>query len=158
MSTNSIPPGFHSVTPYFTFSDAAVAIAFYEKAFDAQERYRLPGMNGKGVGHAEITIGNSILMLSDEFPQFGARSAASFGGSPVRFTVYVPDVDAAYDRAVRAGCKVVRPVQNMFYGDRAGCLEDPFGYSWTIMTHIEDVSPDEMTRRMAAELESRADS
>jgi PhnB protein len=92
-------------------------------------------------------------MLSDELPQSGARSAKSIGGSPVRFTIYVPDVDAAFGRAVDAGCKVVRPVADMFYGDRAGCVEDPFGLAWTLMTHIKDVSPEEMKRHMAEHLE-----
>lgn len=158
MSQPSIPPGFHSVTPYFTVEDAGAAIAFYEKAFGAVERYRLPGMDGKGVGHAEITIGNSILMLSDEFPQYGARSARAIGGSPVRFTIYVPDVDAAFQRAVDAGCTVVRPVTDMFYGDRAGCVDDPFGLSWTLMTHIKDVSPEEMKRHMAEHLAKSGES
>jgi uncharacterized glyoxalase superfamily protein PhnB len=158
MSHPSIPPGFHSVTPYFTVEDASAAIAFYEKAFGAVERFRLPGTDGTGVGHAEITIGNSILMLSDEFPQFGARSAHSIGGSPVRFTIYVPDVDAAFQRAIDAGCKLVRPVTDMFYGDRAGCVEDPFGLGWTLMTHVRDVSPEEMKRQMAEHLAKTSDS
>ncbi len=153
MSATPIPSGFHSVTPYIAFPDASAAIVFYQAAFGAKERCRLPGMDGQGIGHAEITIGDSILMLSDEFPEYGARSAQSFGGSPVRFTIYVPDVDEAFKRAVDAGCKVVRPVQDMFYGDRAGCLDDPFGLSWTLMTHIEDVPPEEMARRMKAEME-----
>ncbi len=156
MSHPSIPAGFHSVTPYFAVEDASAAIAFYEKAFGAVERYRLPGMDGKGVGHAEITIGNSILMLSDEFPEWGARSARSVGGSPVRFAIYVPDVDAAFQQAIDAGCKVVRAVEDMFYGDRAGCVEDPFGLSWTLMTHIKDVSPEEMKSHMAAQLADAA--
>lgn len=156
MSSQLTPTGFHSVTPYFSFKDAAAAISFYEKAFGAQERYRLAGPNGQGVGHAEITIGDSILMLSDEFPEYGARSAQSFGGSPVPFSIYLPDVDAAFQRAIEAGCKVVRPVQDMFYGDRAGCLEDPIGYAWTLMTHMEEVAPEEMTRRMKAEMEKHS--
>ena len=152
MNVSPIPSGFHSVTPYFAIKDASVAIAFYEKAFGATERYRLPGMDGTGVGHAEILIGDCILMLSDEFPEYGARSAHSIGGSPVRFAIYIADVDTAFQRAIEAGCTMVQTAENMFYGDRAGCLEDPFGLSWTLMTHIENVSPDEMKCRMETQL------
>lgn len=145
------PPGFHSINPQIAYQDAAAAIEFYTKAFGAVERYRLPGFGGKGVGHAEITLGDSVLMLSDEFPDYGALSAKSLGGSPVRFAVYVPDVDVAFSRAVQAGCKPLREVADMFYGERSGTVEDPFGITWNLMTHIEDVSPDEMARRWEKE-------
>ena len=143
------PEGFHSVTPYIAIRGAAEAIAFYVKAFGATERYRLPGPDGKSVGHAEIVIGDSIIMLSDEAPQQGAVSPQTLNGSPVNFAVYVLDVDSAFQRALDAGAKEVRAVADQFYGDRAGCLIDPFGHRWTLMTHKEEVSPEEIDRRLA---------
>jgi PhnB protein len=143
-----IPDGFHSLTPYLSVRGAAEAIEFYKKAFGAKERYRLPGPDGKTIGHAEIVIGNSIVMLSDEFPQSGNRSPQSLNGTPVTFALYVENVDEAFERAVDAGAKVSRPLQDQFYGDRAGCVMDPFGHQWTLMTHIEDVSPEEMQKRL----------
>jgi PhnB protein len=151
MKTNvkPIPDGFHSVTPYLTVKNGAAAIEFYKRAFGATERFRMCGADGKSIGHAEITIGNSIVMLADESPQAGNKSPQTLGATPVSLLIYVEDVDSAYKRAVEAGATVLRPVQNQFYGERSGCLTDPFGHMWTLMTHIEDVSPEELNKRMA---------
>jgi PhnB protein len=143
-----IPEGFHSVTPYLTAHDAAQAIDFYKKAFNAKERSRLPMPNGK-IAHAELSIGDSIVMLSDEFPEFGAKSPQSLNGTPVGLAVYVQNVDEAFQRAVDAGASVKDPVTDQFWGDRSGTVIDPFGHKWTLLTHIEDVSIDEMRNRMA---------
>jgi PhnB protein len=145
-----IPDEFHTLTPYLTVKGAAQAIDFYKRAFGATERFRFPGPDGKTIGHAEIVIGDSILMMADEIPSMGNRSPQSFGGTPVSLLIYVEDVDTAYKRAIDAGAKVKMPVEDKFYGERAGCLEDPFGHQWTLMTHIEDVSPEEMRKRMDA--------
>jgi PhnB protein len=142
-----IPDGFHSLTPYLTVKGAAQAIDFYRRAFGATERFRMTGPDGKSVGHAEITIGDSILMLADESP-FG-QSPQTLHGTSVSLALYVEDVDAAFQRALNAGATVKQPVENKFYGDRAGCLVDPFGHLWTLMTHVEDVPPTEMRKRMA---------
>lgn len=142
----SIPDGFHAVTPYLTVKNAAQAIEFYQRAFGARERYRLP--MGDRVGHAELQIGDSIVMLADEFPDFGNLSPQSLNGSPVGFALYVENVDSAFKRAVDAGATVKEAVDNKFWGDRAGTVIDPFGHKWTLLTHVEDVSPDEMKRRM----------
>lgn len=144
-----IPEGYHSVTPYLIVKDAARAIEFYKKAFGATELLRFPDPSGK-VGHAEIKIGDSPIMLADEFPEKGARSPQSFGGSPVLIHLYVEDVDARVRQAVAAGAKLVRPVEDQFYGDRSGGVEDPFGYVWYLATHKEDLTPEEMRRRAAA--------
>ena len=149
-SVKAIPDGFHTVTVYLAAPDAAKAIDFYKRAFDAVERYRLPGQGGKGVGHAEITIGDTIVMLSDESPWGLAKSPETLHGNTVGLCLYVKDVDAAFARAVAAGATVLRPVQNQFYGDRTGTVTDPCGYHWSLMTHVEDVSPDEMLKRMEA--------
>ncbi len=146
-----IPEGYHTVTPHLTLKGADQAIEFYRQAFGAELRCRLPGPDGKTVGHAEITIGDSYLMLADESPAFGNKSPQSLGGSPVSFAIYVPDADAAFARAVAAGAKVVRPMADQFYGDRTGTVADPFGYIWSLMTHIEDVDPEEIKRRMEIE-------
>jgi len=140
------PSGFLAVTPHLVFSDASRAIEFYKQAFGAVERFRLSEPNGK-VGHAEITIGGSVIKLSDEYPEYGFRSLESLGGSPVRLHLYVTDVDAVAARAVEAGAKVIRPVKDQFYGDRSGHLADPFGYTWVVATHKEDVSQEEIQRR-----------
>lgn len=145
----AIPPGYHSVTPYLGQRDCAAAIAFYERAFGAVTVMNLDRPGGK-IAHAEIRIGDSILMMSDENPEWGSKSAITLGGSPVHLMIYVPDVDAAFARAIAAGGTQVRQVQDQFYGDRSGTLADPFGYQWTLATHIEDVSEDEAKRRMAA--------
>jgi PhnB protein len=149
MSVKPIPEGYHSVTPYLIIQGAAAAIDFYKKAFDAVEEVRMPGPDGK-IGHAELKIGNSHVMLADESPQACHVGPKSLGGTPVSLCLYVPDVDAVFDRAVAAGAEVQRPVADMFYGDRTGSVIDPFGHQWHIMTHKEDVSPEEMKKRMAA--------
>jgi PhnB protein len=145
----SIPDRYHNVTPYLIVNDAAAAIEFYKKAFGATELMRMPKPNGK-IGHAEIKIGDSPIMLADESPEIGARSPRSFGGSPVSILLYVEDVDSTFTKAVNGGAKVQRPVANQFYGDRTGGVEDPFGHVWYIATHVEDVSPEEMKKRAAA--------
>lgn len=145
-----IPDGFHSVTPYLTVRGAAEAIAFYREAFGAVERFRLPSEDGRSIGHAELQIGNSIVLLSDEFPEYGKLSPQSAKGVSVTLVLYVPDVDTVFKRAVEMGAKVINPVGDKFYGDRSGCLADPFGHEWMLMTHIEDVPADEMNRRLQA--------
>jgi PhnB protein len=144
-----IPEGYHTATPYLIIKDAAQAIEFYKKAFGATEVMRFAQPDGK-IGHAEIKIGDSHIMLADEFPEMGARSPQTLGGSPVSILLYVKDVDAQAKLAVAAGAKVVRPVKDQFYGDRSGSFEDPFGHQWHIATHVEDVAPDEMHKRAAA--------
>ena len=144
-----IPEGYHSVTPYLIIKNAAAAIEFYKKAFGATELFRMDQPNGK-IGHAEIKIGDSPIMLSDEFPEMGYRSPQSLGGSPVSIMLYVDDVDVVVNRATTAGAKLDRPVEDKFYGDRTGSLTDPFGHIWHVGTHKEDVSPDEMEKRAAA--------
>jgi PhnB protein len=135
-----------TLTPYLAVHDAAAAIDFYVQAFGAVERYRLVGADGR-VGHADLGIGDATLYLADEFPESGVRGPRAIGGSPVLLHLRVPDVDAAFERAVAAGATVVSPVENQFYGERGGTVADPFGYVWMLQTHIEDVSPDEMSRR-----------
>jgi PhnB protein len=144
-----IPEGYHSVTPYLIIKNAADAIEFYKKAFGATELFRVDQPDGK-IGHAEIKIGDSPIMLSDEFPEMGHRGPQALGGSPVSIMLYVEDVDAVVNRATTAGAKLDRPVEDKFYGDRAGSLTDPFGHIWHIGTHKEDVSPEEMEKRAAA--------
>lgn len=143
-----IPDGYHSVTPYLICDRAADAIEYYKKAFGATELFRMDH-EGK-IGHAELKIGDSPIMLADEFPQMGYRSPKSLGGTPVSIMIYVPDVDAVYKQAIDAGATEVKPLQDQFYGDRSGTLTDPFGHVWTIATHKEDVTMEEMNRRMAA--------
>jgi PhnB protein len=149
MAVKPIPEGYHTVTPYLIVNDAAAALEFYKKAFGAKELMRFPGPGGK-IMHAEFKIGDSPIMLGDENPEMGARSPQSLGGSPVGICIYVTDVDKLAAQAVGAGAKVVRPVQDQFYGDRSGTFTDPFGHQWTIATHKEDVSMEEMNKRMAA--------
>ena len=151
-STNPVPSGYHTVTPYFSVKGAAAAIDFYTRAFGAREIYRLAMPDGR-VGHAELEIGNSRVMLADEMPEMPdaiAKAPPTLGGTTVGLHIYLPDVDAQFTRAIEAGGKVKRPVQDQFYGDRSGTLEDPFGHIWTLASHVEDVSPDEMRRRMAS--------
>jgi uncharacterized glyoxalase superfamily protein PhnB len=143
-----IPEGYHTITPSLTVRDAAGTIEFYKEAFGAEERYRMPMPDGRGIAHAELKIGDSIFMLSDEMPgQEWSSSPPSLGGTPVSFYVYVEDVDAAFDRAVAAGAEVRMSVQNMFWGDRAGTIADPSGHLWTLATHVEEVSPEVLAER-----------
>ena len=144
-----IPKDYNSVTPYLIVKDAAKAIEYYKKVFGATETVRMNGPDGK-VGHAELKIGNSIIMLADENPSMGPghTSASTVGGSPVSLYVYLPDVDKAVERATAAGGKLLKPVEDQFYGDRSGFIQDPFGHLWGIATHVEDVSPEEMKERM----------
>lgn len=155
MSVKPIPDGFHSVTPYLTVDDAAAALDFYQRAFGASEILRLP--MGDKIGHAEVRIGDSIVMLSDEFPAWDRLSPKSRGGATATLMIYLEDVDAAFSRAIAAGAAEQRPVENQFYGDRSGAVLDPFGHSWTLSTHVEDVPEDEIQRRMAAWTESIAE-
>jgi PhnB protein len=149
MAVKAIPDGYHSVTPYLIVSGAAQALDFYKRAFGAEERMRMPGPDGK-IMHAEIQIGDSIVMLADEFPEMGATSPQSLGGTPMGLCIYLENVDARFQQAVAAGAKIERPLQDQFYGDRSGTVIDPFGHKWTLASHIEDVEPEEMERRMAA--------
>lgn len=144
-----IPEGYHTATPYLIVRNAARAIEFYKKAFGATELMRMADPSGR-IGHAEIRIGDSPIMLADEVPEMGFRSPESLGGSPVSILLYVEDVDAVFSQAVATGAKVQRPVADQFYGDRTGGVTDPFGHIWYIATHKEDVSPEEMRKRAAA--------
>ncbi len=144
-----VPEGFHTVTPYLFIKGAARAIEFYKNAFGAAEIVRMPGPGGQ-VMHAELKIGDSVVMLADENPQIGALSPQSIGGTGSGLNIYIPNVDAVVQKAVDAGAKLVRPVKDQFYGDRSGTLIDPFGHMWFVATHVEDVSPEEMRKRMAA--------
>jgi PhnB protein len=146
MAVKPIPDGYHTVTPYLVLGGAAKAIEFYKQAFGAEELFRMADPSGK-VGHAEIKIGDSIIMLADEHPEMGYKGPQSIGGTPVSIMLYVRDVDAVAAKAVAAGATVTRPVQNQFYGDRSGTFTDPFGHVWTVATHVEDLSPDEIGRR-----------
>jgi len=146
MPVKHIPEGYHTFTPYLMIAGAAEALEFYKQAFGATELCRIASPGGQ-IGHAEIRIGDSIIMLADEAPQMGRRGPKSLGGTPVGLMLYVPDVDAMVKQAVALGAVLESPVQNQFYGDRSGTLKDPFGHQWTIATHIEDVPPDEMARR-----------
>ena len=143
-----IPDGYHSVTPYLICDGAADAIEYYKKAFGATELFRMDH-EGK-VGHAELKIGDSPIMLADEYPQMGYRSPKALGGTPVSIMIYVEDVDTVYKQALDAGATELKPLQDQFYGDRSGTLTDPFGHVWTVATHKEDVTMEEMNRRMAA--------
>jgi PhnB protein len=149
MTTKAIPDGYHSATPYLIVKGAAAAIGFYKDAFGATELFRMADADGR-VGHAEIRIGDSVIMLADEHPNMGYRSPSSLGGSSVGIMLYVEHVDAMFARAIERGAKLQRAVADQFYGDRSGTLEDPFGHVWTIATHVEDVSPQEIERRVAA--------
>ena len=148
-NVSPIPKGYHSITPYLVIKGASQAIEYYKKAFGATEVVRMNGPDGK-VGHAELEIGDSRFMLADENPSMGQgyTSAATIGASPVSLYLYCPDVDNVVQRAVAAGGKILKPVQDQFYGDRSGFIQDPFGHLWGIATHIEDVSPKDMEERM----------
>ncbi|HEY5073750.1 MAG TPA: VOC family protein [Pyrinomonadaceae bacterium] len=147
--TKPIPEGYHSVTPHLIIRGAGEAIDFYKKAFGATELFRFPAPDGK-IGHAEIKIGNSPIMLADEYPDMGYKGPQTLGGSPVSLMIYVDDVDTVFDRAVAAGAKTREAVSDKIYGDRIGTLEDPFGHVWHVSTHKEDVSAEEMERRAKA--------
>lgn len=151
MAVKPVPEGYQQVTPYLSVDGAAAAIEFYAKALGTTERMRMA--DGAKIGHAELELGDSVIMLADESELAGTRSPKAYGGSPVTLSVYVEDVDAVVDRAVQAGAKLLRPVADQFYGDRTGQFEDPFGHRWSVATHVEDVSPEEMQKR-AAELDN----
>lgn len=150
MAVKAVPEGYYSLTPYLHVRGAAEAIEFYTKAFGASEMLRMPGPDGK-IMHAEVKIGNSVLMLADENPERGAISPATLGGSASSIMFYTDDVDAVYKQAVAAGAKAVMEPVDMFWGDRMGNVTDPFGHQWAIATHTEDVTPEEMGKRMAAQ-------
>jgi PhnB protein len=155
MPVKPIPDGYRSLTPYVAVKQAADAIEFYRRAFGAKERLRLVAPDGK-VGHAELEIGDSVLMLADEHPDMEFRSPEAFGGAAVTLHLYVKDVDATFRKATEAGAKPVRAVQDQFYGDRTGSLRDPFGHVWHVATHKEDLSAEEIGRRAAAEFKKKA--
>jgi PhnB protein len=146
MAVKPIPDGYNTVTPYLIVKGAASALDFYQKAFGAEERFRME--HGASIMHAEMKIGDSVVMLADEFPDMGYRSPQAHGGTPVSMMIYVEDVDKMFARAIAAGAKERRPVKTEFYGDRTGTLEDPFGHVWSIATHVEDVPREEMDQRM----------
>jgi uncharacterized glyoxalase superfamily protein PhnB len=148
-SVQPIPPGFHAVTPHLVCAGAAEAIAFYQRAFGAEELSRLPGPGGR-IMHAMIRIGDSVLMLVDEFPEMGAKGPASLGGTPVTLHLYVTDADAAFARAVQAGATARMPVAEQFWGDRYGIVVDPYGHQWSIATHVKDLTPEQMMEGMKA--------
>jgi PhnB protein len=148
MAVKPIPEGYPRVSPYLVVDGAQKAIEFYTTVLGFTERMRMPGPDGR-IGHAELQLDGSVVMLADEFPEVGAKAPSAYGGSPVSLSVYVEDVDATFERATEAGGTVVRPLENQFYGDRSATFDDPFGHRWTIHTHIEDVSPEEMARRAA---------
>ncbi|MEN8719813.1 MAG: VOC family protein [Oceanococcaceae bacterium] len=149
MSVNPIPDGYHTVTPYLVVKGAAQAIDFYARALGATELLRLDGPDGT-IMHAEVRVGESPIMLSDEFPEMGAISPTTLGGAGVSLMVYVADCDALFAQAIAAGGEVLRPVADQFYGDRAGTFKDPYGHVWTIGTHIEDLTPEQIAERAAA--------
>ncbi len=144
-----IPDGYPRVIPYLSVEGASAAIDFYTRVFGARERMRMPAPDGK-IGHAELEIGDSLIMLADVFPDMGGQTPQELGGTPVTVMVYLENVDAVFDRAIAAGATVEREVQDQFYGDRAGQFVDPFGHKWFVATHVEDVSPEDMERRAAA--------
>ena len=142
-----IPDGYHTATPYLIVHDGAAALDFYKRAFDATELFRMDAPGGK-IGHSEFKIGNSIIMMADEHPEMGARSPKSLNGSPISLMLYVEDVDRVYQQARKAGGTGDRPIEDKFYGDRAGSIRDPFGHTWHIATHKEDLSPEELQKRL----------
>jgi PhnB protein len=150
MSTvKAIPAGHRTVTPYLAIKNAAKALEFYKKAFGATETYKLMMPDGR-LGHAEIRLGDSMIMLSDEFPEYGGKAPDTLGGSPVSIHLYVEDVDAFFKKALAAGAKERKPVMDQFYGDRSGQLEDPFGHLWWVATHKEDIAQEELQNRVQA--------
>ncbi len=149
MPVKPIPEGYHSLTPYIIVKGAAKAIEFYTQAFGAVEKMRLDGQDGK-LGHAELQIGDSVLMLADEHPEMGALGPETVGGSPASLLIYCENVDEVFERAISLGAVEVRPINDQFYGDRSGVLKDPFGHQWSIATHIEDVTPEQIAERLKA--------
>jgi PhnB protein len=145
----AVPAGHRTVTPYLAIKNAAKALEFYKKAFGATESYKLMMPDGR-LGHAEICLGDSVIMLADEFPEYGGKAPETLGGSPVSIHLYVEDVDALFKQALAAGAKELKPVMDQFYGDRSGQLEDPFGHLWWVATHREDVAPEELQKRVQA--------
>ncbi len=150
MAVKAIPDGYHTVTPYLIVKGAKRAIEYYKRAFGAEELFRMDGPDGT-IGHAELRIGDSRIMLADEHEEMGARSPQAFGGSAVSLMLYVPNADVTFQKAIAAGAKQVQPLEDRFYGDRSGMVTDPFGHAWTISTHKEDVAPEELRRRAEAE-------
>jgi PhnB protein len=148
-AVKAIPDGYPRVIPYLSIDGASAAIDFYTNVLGAKERVRMPGPDGK-IGHAELEIGDSVVMLADAFPGMGSPSPKTLGGTPVTVIVYVEDVDRVFDKAITAGATAERPVENQFYGDRAGQFVDPFGHKWFVATHVEDVPAEEMEKRAAA--------
>jgi PhnB protein len=155
MAVKPIPEQYHTITPYLFIKGVPQAIDYYKKIFGATETVRMPGPGGK-IMHAEIKVGDSTIMMSEENVEMGAKSPATLGGSPFLLHVYVPDVDATTQKAIDAGAKLLRPVKDQFYGDRTGTVVDPFGFVWNIGTHVEDVSPEEMKKRMSAAMSQGA--
>ena len=155
MAVKPIPDGYHTVTPYLIVRGGGRALAFYKQAFGAVEKFRMEGPDGK-IGHAEILIGDSVLMLADEHPEMGVCSPETIGGSATGIMLYVPDVDAQFRQAVDAGATVKKALADQFYGDRSGTVTDPFGHIWTLATHTEDVPPEEMQRRVEACMKQQA--
>ena len=153
MATKAIPDGYHSATPYLIVKGAANAIDYYKRAFGATELFRMADEKGT-IGHAEIRIGDSVIMLADETPGAVCHTPRSLGGTSVGMMIYVNDVDSVFKRAVEAGGKSLRPLTNQFYGDRSGTLEDPYGHVWTVATHVEDVPPEELKRRAQQAMKS----
>jgi PhnB protein len=145
----AIPDDYQRVTPYLYIDGASSAIDFYCSVLGARERMRMPAPDGR-IGHAELEIGDSVIMLADANPEMDVRSPKSIGGTPMALHVYVDEVDSVFGQAIEAGAKQLRPVENQFYGDRSGQFEDPFGHRWSVATHVEDVAPDEMAKRAAA--------
>ena len=155
MAVKPVPEGYPRVTPYMIVDGAADAIDFYTDVFGATERMRMDSPDGR-IGHAELQLGDSVIMLADEFPEIGAQSPKRVGGTPVTLTIYVDKVDDVVAKAVKKGAKELQPVENKFYGDRSGSLEDPFGHQWHFATHVEDVPPDEMAKRAEAFMKKQA--
>lgn len=150
MAVKPIPDGYHSLTPYLIVDNGAAAIEFYKQVFGATELFRMANPDTGKVGHAEVRIGDSVVMLADQEPEMGAKSPAQYGGTPVGLMLYVEDCDATFAAAVKAGARVDRPLADQFYGDRNGTIIDPFGHKWTIGTHKEDLTPEEMDKRLEA--------
>jgi len=155
MAVAAVPRGFHTITPYIVVRGARKAIDFYKKSFGAEEVHAMPMPDGK-IMHAEIKIGDSYLMLADEFPQWGATGPETLGGVTSSVLLYVENVDARFQQALDAGCTVMKPLQNQFWGDRMGTVTDPFGHKWSLASHVEDVTPDEMRKRGEAMMKQMA--